>query len=284
MESRSHATSEFILPGPPPTTLMTRPFHQHGPCRELWPSHHYCELVYTLDGGARLAIDGNTHEAGPGRVFLIKAKRPHSTIVADNRHFHGIVIHFVPNSLAAYVERIDSESLAQWEDAPSRTVGRLFQRCLQENMELRTGAYQVSDALLNIILVECVRITGSSDPYNCGADDFSDSIKRISSACSAYIGEHYHEQLTLTKVASAISVSPFYLSHVFSKYTGSTFTEYVTDVRMERARALLTGTILPIGQVADRVGYPDVYYFSKVFKKRFDAPPGRFRKGIVAHR
>ena len=205
MESRSHATSEFILPGPPPTTLMTRPFHQHGPCRELWPSHHYCELVYTLDGGARLAIDGNTHEAGPGRVFLIKAKRPHSTIVADNRHFHGIVIHFVPNSLAAYVERIDSESLAQWEDVPSRTVGRLFERCLQENMELRTGAYQVSDALLNIILVECVRITGSSDPYNCGADDFSDSIKRISSACSAYIGEHYHEQLTLTKVASAHS-------------------------------------------------------------------------------
>ena len=107
MESQCDATSEFTLPGPPPTTLMTISFNQHGPYKESWPSHHYCELVYTLDGAANLAIDGTTYEARPGRVLLIKAKRPHSTVVADHRHLHGIVIHFLPNSLAAYVEHIE---------------------------------------------------------------------------------------------------------------------------------------------------------------------------------
>ena len=78
-----------------------------------------------------------------------------------------------------------------------------------------------------------------------------------------------------------ICVSPFYLSHVFSKYTGSTFTEYLTDIRMNHARVLLTQTDLSIRRVADRVGYPDGYYFTKVFKKRFAAPPGRYRKSAV---
>ena len=51
---------------------------------------------------------------------------------------------------------------------------------------------------------------------------------------------------------------------------------------MDRARVLLTETDLSIRQVADRVGYPDVYYFSKVFKKRFSAPPGRYRKSVTS--
>jgi len=73
-------------------------------------------------------------------------------------------------------------------------------------------------------------------------------------------------------------VSPFYLSHVFSQYMGVTFTEYLTDVRMHHARTMLVESGRSIGEIADRTGYSDVYYFSKVFKRHHTMPPGMYRK------
>ena len=88
------------------------------------------------------------------------------------------------------------DALAQWEDLDSRALGRLFEWCLQENLELRAGAHRVADSLPNIILVECARITGAKGLQHEEPASSSLSVKRISAACSKYIDEHFHEQLT----------------------------------------------------------------------------------------
>lgn len=62
-------------------------------------------------------------------------------------------------------------------------------------------------------------------------------------------------------------MTPEYLGNLFAKETGITFSNYLRQVRMEKAKELLTGTDMKIYEVACAVGYPDQKYFSKVFKE-----------------
>ena len=94
-----------------------------------------------------------------------------------------------------------------------------------------------------------------------------------------------HERFTdpefsLEQAAERAGVSKNHLSFEFSRETGETFTEYVARVRVEEAKRLLASTSLLVYQVGERVGYPSVEHFSRVFKKVAGVSPVRFRAGI----
>lgn len=94
-----------------------------------------------------------------------------------------------------------------------------------------------------------------------------------------YIRAHYVTNLTLEEVAQQIHISPFYLSHLFKEELDITFIEYLTRVRIEEARRLLTQTNSSVQDIALQVGYEDPSYFSKVFKKLTGITPNRYRRG-----
>ena len=268
---------EIGLNGKTPQCLMATLYHQEGPFIENWPSHHYCELIYIA-----VLVDDKKYNLTAGRILLIKPNSPHATRVKDKDYVKGICMHFIPHSLYPDVERIDVDVLFSCVHNASSRIVDILQWSVQENREMRKGAQQVADSLLNILLLECIRLTEKHGSRRVNGNvDCSDSVKRISSACSEYVNSHFHEPLTLTRVAYAICVSPFYLSHAFSEYTGTTFTAYLNDVRMHHASTLLGDADLSIKQIAYETGYNDVYYFSKVFKKSFGIPPGEFRKHIT---
>ncbi|MGC4018634.1 MAG: response regulator [Muricomes sp.] len=95
-----------------------------------------------------------------------------------------------------------------------------------------------------------------------------------------YIHENYaQESLTLGSVACEVNVSANYLSSIFSQNMQKTFTEYVTEKRMEKARKLLRGTDKSSSKIALEVGYKDSHYFSFVFKKTQGCSPREYRNG-----
>ncbi len=85
---------------------------------------------------------------------------------------------------------------------------------------------------------------------------------------------------SLEEASERAGVSKNHLSFEFSRETGETFTEYVARVRVEEAKRLLATTSLLVYQVGERVGYPNVEHFSRVFKKVAGVSPVRFRAGI----
>ena len=93
-----------------------------------------------------------------------------------------------------------------------------------------------------------------------------------------YINDHFRENLRLETVSREIGLNPAYFSSVFKKDTGQNFTEYVVSVRMENAKRLLTQTNQDVIDVAYGVGYTDVKYFSKLFKKSTSLTPTEYRK------
>ena len=102
---------------------------------------------------------------------------------------------------------------------------------------------------------------------------------RLIEQARKYIGHHFMEaELSLNDVAACISLSPSHFSSVFAIETGQTFKDYLTMVRIQKARELFRTTALRSSDIADQVGYSDPHYFSFVFKKNTGVSPSEFRR------
>ena len=92
-----------------------------------------------------------------------------------------------------------------------------------------------------------------------------------------YIREHYTEDLSLGQVAAAVHTSIFYFCKLFRRVTGTTFTEFVSRTRVERAKNLLLNPNLRISEIAYEVGFQSLTHFNRVFKKIIGESPTEYR-------
>ncbi len=95
-----------------------------------------------------------------------------------------------------------------------------------------------------------------------------------------YINAHYFEDLNLDILAQNVFVSGYYLSHLFRREMGVTFSDYLTKVRVSRAKELLMEG-RSVEDVSDCVGYRDGNYFIKIFKKIVGVTPSKYRKSVL---
>ncbi|SFE27342.1 two-component system, response regulator YesN [Paenibacillus algorifonticola] len=100
--------------------------------------------------------------------------------------------------------------------------------------------------------------------------------------CIAYIDEHYMDDLSLESVAAVFHFNASYFSQYFKSKLNINFSQYVTQVRLTKARQLLESSNDKIYQVAGSLGYHDVKYFNRVFKKEFGLTPEEYRS-IARH-
>jgi two-component system response regulator YesN len=98
------------------------------------------------------------------------------------------------------------------------------------------------------------------------------------SAMKEYMLINYGENITLGAMADKYHVSKEYLSSLFKKETGKTFSEHLIGIRMEKAKKLIVEYDLPIQKVAEMTGYVDIAHFYKMFKRYFGTSPGRIRE------
>ena len=97
-----------------------------------------------------------------------------------------------------------------------------------------------------------------------------------------YIGEHYCEpDFNLSGLSYAMHVSLSHLSTVFKQTTGNNLISYVTELRLEKARELLSDMQYSISEVAALSGYSDAKYFAKLFKKKMGSTPSEYRNLII---
>ena len=89
---------------------------------------------------------------------------------------------------------------------------------------------------------------------------------------------NYYRSLTLQEVAAYVFLSPYYFARLFKAQTGTTLGEYITEVRLLRARTLLLQTDLSVSTVSEKVGYRSCSYFSALFTKRFGTSPSVYRQ------
>ena len=95
-----------------------------------------------------------------------------------------------------------------------------------------------------------------------------------------FIETRYGEPLTVEQIAKEVYISPSRLSHIIKTELGITLGDYISKVRIDKAKVLLKERELPISQIALEVGLPDQSYFTKVFKKVEKCTPKTFRQKV----
>ncbi len=98
--------------------------------------------------------------------------------------------------------------------------------------------------------------------------------------CLNYIDFHYMEPLSLEGLASRFSVNKNYLSGRFHKESGMTVTDYINQIRIKRAVALMSSTSASMQDIAVQCGFEDANYFSRIFKKIHGETPREYRKSL----
>lgn len=99
-----------------------------------------------------------------------------------------------------------------------------------------------------------------------------------------YINQNYCEPISFQNICKEHAMNPSYLSQVFQREIGTTFTNYLTGLRVGYARELLESTSLTISEISDKVGYDQYFYFSKIFKKIMGLSPRQYRDEIWKNR
>ena len=113
----------------------------------------------------------------------------------------------------------------------------------------------------------------------CQAQQNDTPAARCGRLAVAYINEHYADcDLKLPDVLEHLGVSRSYFSTVFKEKTGQSFVEYLTNLRMEKAKEYLRETGLCTYEIAERIGFADPHYFSLSFRRRTGMTPKQYRE------
>ena len=106
----------------------------------------------------------------------------------------------------------------------------------------------------------------------------AESVGSLAYAMKDYVDTNYSYNISPKSIAEKFFVNPSYASRCFSQKHGITLTEYIHKVRIDRAKVLLQSTNVPVNNIAINVGYIDVNYFFRVFKKQVGVTPKDYRK------
>lgn len=105
--------------------------------------------------------------------------------------------------------------------------------------------------------------------------------ERTITGITRYLQEHLAEDLSLSVLAEEFHLNPQYISQLFKSEIGVNFLNYLTNIRMEKAKKLLLSTSLSVAEVADKSGYGDYRVFTKVFKKSEGITPSQYRRDFL---
>lgn len=177
--------------------------------------------------------------------------------------------------------------------------------CLKENDFRRLFTIQSAQQLFNMIVSNPRLAADAQDFYlhshrqlihdYASFSEMIDSLIQIVSACPGeneeperlnntyflkimkYINTYYNENITLKDVAKVVNLNPNYISQLFKKSAGTTFSRYLTDLRITNAKKMLTATDTSINDISVQTGFNDYFYFLKTFKKYTGSTPSEYR-------
>ena len=113
---------------------------------------------------------------------------------------------------------------------------------------------------------------------NDNESSFSSEKRKDLRLIREYIEENYNKDIRLDFLSLKYGISKYYLSHMFKEQYGTSVNNYIINMRITKAKHLLRFSDLSTTEIANRVGYEDVNYFIRSFKKVENITPGEYKK------
>lgn len=257
--------------------------------------HIFHELVFIESGGVEHHTAAGVQKLRPGDVIVIRPQVWHAyhqprdlTIIncligGQLMQRLGTLLTKVEGAFELYRRRLPEPRrtppvvLHAGPAERAMLLARL-QGIITEQHQRRNGWEAAAIAALLDLLVGIVRLTGPhpADP----APRLPHHSEQAVLDVATHLEKHFTEAVHLEVLAARVDLSPAHLSRSFSKRMGMGLVEYVHRLRTEEACRLLQCTPDPISDIATRVGYDEIAYFSRCFRAQTGQSPRQYRQSL----
>lgn len=227
-------------------------------------SHPATEIIYLRSGKMDVNINGKIFSPAAGDLLIIPPETVHDQECCG-KVWNYFVVFVCEPELFNTASRIIQVKNERW---PGQIMELLYRVCLRRRYELCNGI--LFTLLTNINSFENM------------ADEFRNFHPATRKALH-YLQENFGEELNIADIAKFCGITPGYLRAVFDMDLHLSPMEYLQDLRMSQARQLLLIPYYSIAEVANRCGYSNANYFSRLFRKIHHCSPSGY-KDIVKSR
>jgi AraC-like DNA-binding protein len=264
--------------------------------REIFHAHSQIEITYIHDGYGQLITEGQAFPLEPGTLMIFRPFQLHQVQIQVTEE-HPFI-----RSVLMYEQHLLHPHSRQFA-----VSNRFILDLLGQVSPLQPIRLPIASPLVHII-EQFARILPTLLPHEAEEDtrlfllallaqlrylwkdrQYPDSnllpavspvLHPHAEAVMQWIEEHYNEAFRLEDIADTLHLSPYHLSHIFKKATGTTIVAYAQATRIRHACVLLTSTTHTVPEIGHRVGMSSPSYFCKVFRNATGTTPHQYRLNV----
>lgn len=228
-------------------------------------------LIYCVAGSGYYILNGARHGVGPNRCFILPANECHEYGASETDPWTIYWIHFSGTLADGYARQAEGVMNVDSSDC-SRIASRkeMFEEMLTAMSRwYEPGQSEYACSMLHHFLGTLIYL----DSYR--KDQTAES--EIVESALHFMEENLERQLRVEEIAAYCGMSPSYFSAIFKSRTGYSPIAYLNKMRIRHACMLIDHTDMHINQICHKVGIPDPYYFSRLFKLHQGVSPRIFR-------
>ena len=251
-------------------------------------NHNYYELVYVIRGMAQHIVNGEHRILSKESYFLLSPNDEHMYVPLNSDPFKIINLMFDPSIIDSKFtletpfgeiikhpligmseKNLVATPLAMHYSDSSNVMKSIFLNSFDEYRKKRIGYINVLKSNVIRALIECLRnVSGDTDnPTN---SSFVNKIVK-------YANDHYAESISLSSMCNSLGYSVPYVSRIFKEQIGMNFSEYLVNLRVQKACSLLLSTNMSVQNIITAVGYSNTEFFYRAFKEIMGETPTKFR-------
>lgn len=245
--------------------------------------HDFASLIYVLSGTCTYNIADSIYQIKKGDMIVLnpgvlhgKIMKPGEDIMEMHIGFGNIFIDGLPKN---HIIEFGSCPVISLQDYEQEYLKCCSDICYEQENNEPGSELMLKICVMKLLVLFLKTTRGEQKRAEKSLVSFDSSEKSaIVSTLMTFLGDNYMRPISLETISKSIYLSPAYISKVFKEEMGVSPINYLIKIRLAKARELLLEGRLSIKSVARSVGYEDVYYFSKLYKKYHAVPPSKVRR------
>lgn len=257
----------------------------------IFHRHQYFQIYYILKGKLKHRINGQAFELVKGDMFVIPPYVPHSVQAYDDACCEAIEIEFLPEFINQnFAFDADARSFMDFmyiepfmavrprlslSGKAEIDMESLLNEFMQEFREKRSGF----ELMIKSMMLRLLAMLGREAEWQAPkkeelADKHRESVQRV----VQYIEAHYAEKIYLEDAARVSLMSHSYFCSVFKRVTNKSFTRYLNELRVSKAKEYLKKTDNKMIDISSKTGFDNVTHFNRMFKQLTSMTPNEYKR------
>ena len=230
-------------------------------------AHVYNEMLVYEPFDGYITINNEKFIIDTPTVALINTSNFHSTHLSGVSDASCMKISFADNMMSDYFAQTLNCPIVLKDYKTNPFIDKLIAK-----LSTTENNKNYKEVILNSILLELCENGRKVQAIS------KMNINRLVTEAINILNHHFNEDITLNNVADDLGITPQYLSYIFSKNMNVSFSNYLTDIRLQYAAGILLDKTLSVTDACYLSGYQNLSHFVRSFKRKYNLSPGEYKK------